>query len=334
MPLIRARLAQFLAFAGRSTDAEAELLRIANEDIPESLGTLAARTLVLETALLLDRKDVLRAMYERVLSDVELIAWAGPGVYCGSVARWAGLAAERLGDLTAAEAHLAMAVERNDRAGARRHAEASRNELARVRAAREGEGKATRSSPPSAAPSAELAREAEIWRSEFEGRRSHVPDARGLHYLAKLLAQPHVEHHVLDLAGLAGAEGLRDQDGAEVLDARAKTELRERVRDLRETVDEAEADADLGRATRARAELEAIEDELARSLGLGGRSRRSPNASSRARVAVTLAIKRAIKAIEAVDAPMAQHLDRSIVTGTRCSYRPEIRAEVRWRVRM
>jgi hypothetical protein len=131
--------------------------------------------------------------------------------------------------------------------------------------------------------------------------------------------------HVLDLAGAA----LDDRGGEPLLDERARTAYRERALGLRDQLDEAERFGDAGRAARAREELDQVAAELARATGLGGRIRTSGTAE-RARASVTLAIRRAIKALEPVHPALAAHLAAAITTGAFCIYRPEPRARVTW----
>ena len=74
-------------------------------------------------------------------------------------------------------------------------------------------------------------------------------------------------------------------------------------------------------AARARAEREQIEDELTRSLGLGGRDRAGGTAE-RARVAVAKSVRRALDAIGRVEPDAAAHLERALRTGFVCAYDP------------
>ena len=85
--------------------------------------------------------------------------------------------------------------------------------------------------------------------------------------LAVLLSQPGREVHCLELAGA----GALETDTGEVIDARARREYEARIRDLQDDIDEADADHDLARAERARAELDALVDHLTERA----RSRRS-----------------------------------------------------------
>ena len=79
---------------------------------------------------------------------------------------------------------------------------------------------------------------------------------------------------------------------------------------------------DPARAARARAEREALADELARGVGLGGRERVAGAAAERARVNVQRRLKDALDRIAAADPALGKHLARSIKTGTFCSYEP------------
>jgi TolB-like protein/tetratricopeptide (TPR) repeat protein len=162
-------------------------------------------------------------------------------------------------------------------------------------------------------------REEGRWTLAFEGSAVQLSETKGLQDLATLLAQPQQEIHCLELAGRT-TEPTGD---APMLDERARREIGRRVRELQETIDEAEADHDPGRAESAREELERIVDLLSGSLGLGGKSRRLGSAAERARSAVTWRIRNAIRKIASVHPPLGRHLDNSIRTGIYCTYVPE-----------
>jgi hypothetical protein len=61
---------------------------------------------------------------------------------------------------------------------------------------------------------------------------------------------------------------------------------------------------------------------LSAATGLGGRPRRFGAESERARLNVTRAIRSALAKIRDRAPAAAAHLDRSVRTGTRCSYSP------------
>ena len=188
--------------------------------------------------------------------------------------------------------------------------------------------------------------EADYWSLTFEGQAVRVRDLKGMRYLARLLAHPGREFHVLDLVAAerdtdAKTEIVqRDQaiglshtgfgDAGEILDARAKEAYRRRLAEIEEDIDEARALGDLERAAQADAERAFLVRELSHAIGLGGRDRRAASASERARVAVTRAIRYAMARVRAHHPGLGEHLDVAIRTGTYCVYRPDRRARANW----
>ncbi len=100
----------------------------------------------------------------------------------------------------------------------------------------------------------------------YDGLTVHLAATKGMDDLAVLLAQPGHEIHCVELAGAAAVEA----DTGEVIDARARREYEARIRELHDDIDDADADHDLARAERARAELDALVDHLTGALGLAG----------------------------------------------------------------
>lgn len=99
----------------------------------------------------------------------------------------------------------------------------------------------------------------------FDGAESRLKHSRGLAYLAELLRHPDRELHTLDLAarhrGDAGDETdghAPGDDAGAMLDPSAKAAYRERLEEMRAEVEEATALNDLGRAERAREEIELL----------------------------------------------------------------------------
>ena len=161
-----------------------------------------------------------------------------------------------------------------------------------------------------------------MWRVAFGTAAVRVKDGKGMRYLAALAAQPRTAVHVLDLV----APALRhagQSDGGELLDAKARGAYRERARELRSELDRAQQWNDSARADALSAELQQLNQELARGLGLGGRSRKFSSNAERARINVQRRIRDAIGRIRAGDASLGRHLERSVRTGMLCSYDPE-----------
>jgi tetratricopeptide (TPR) repeat protein len=187
-------------------------------------------------------------------------------------------------------------------------------------------------------------REGDYWSVSFEGHTVHVRDLKGMRYLARLLADPGREHHVLDLvaaetgsgaqAASSHAAGLPRSalgDAGEGLDAQAKDAYRRRLAEIDDDLEQARAIGDAERAAQADTERDFLVRELARAFGLGGRERRAASASERARAAVTRAVRQAMTRIAEHHPQLGEHLSRTIRTGTYCAYVPDPRVPAGWR---
>ena len=187
-------------------------------------------------------------------------------------------------------------------------------------------------------------REGDYWSVSFEGHTIRVRDLKGMRYLARLLADPGREYHVLDLVAAetgsdaqgasSHAAGLQRSalgDAGESLDAQAKDAYRRRLAEIEDDIEQARAIGDAERAAQADAERDFLVQELARAFGLGGRGRRAASASERARAAVTRAVRQAMTRIAEYHPQLGQHLSRTIRTGTYCAYVPDPRAPAGWR---
>jgi hypothetical protein len=163
-------------------------------------------------------------------------------------------------------------------------------------------------------------REGDVWLVRFGRVDARVRDAKGMADLAVLLTRPGTEVHVAELVGSDGALPSPARDA--LIDEAAITSYRTRLRELLVEEDDAEGAGDLARAMRARSEREAIEDQLAADLGLGGASRRAPHWVERARKAVRRRIDASLKRIETEHPAAGRHLRRSVRTGAFCTYDP------------
>lgn len=157
------------------------------------------------------------------------------------------------------------------------------------------------------------------------GRTTRLRSVRGLPMLARLIEHPGQELHVLDLAADPEDESSAADrgDAGEVLDAKAREAYQRRATDLRAEIEEADRFADVGRADRARHELEMLLQQLSSAVGLGGRARRVGSAAERARIVVQRRVREAIKRIAEHEAELGRHLDWAIRTGTFCAYEPK-----------
>lgn len=173
---------------------------------------------------------------------------------------------------------------------------------------------------------AAIERAGDVWGLGFAGRRVHVRHARGLDDLAILLARPGEEVHVLELVGGAAPSTAVDP----ILDAQARESYRQRIADLDAAIAEATAADDVARAEARASEREALVDALRVATGLGGRPRALNDPAERARKAVAARLRDVIARIGTAHPELGRHLERSIATGTFCSYRPD--EPVGWRI--
>ena len=105
----------------------------------------------------------------------------------------------------------------------------------------------------------------DAWSLTFRGLSVQLTHQKGFKDLMRLLQQPGIEVHCLELADRAAETA----EGAPVLDDRARREVQARVRELQQEIDEADAAHDLARGERAREELDRIVELLSGALGLG-----------------------------------------------------------------
>jgi tetratricopeptide (TPR) repeat protein len=183
-------------------------------------------------------------------------------------------------------------------------------------------------------------REGDYWSVAFEGSTVRLRDLKGLRYLARLLAAPGQEFHVLVLVASETGEPaalpkasmsvLSGMDAGFLLDAQAKESYRRRLMEIEEDIEDAEVMGNSERAYQAQAERDFLVRELARAVGLGGRDRRAASASERARAGVTRAIRHAMAKVQEHHPTLGEHMRRAIRTGTYCSYLPDSRMHMAW----
>jgi len=192
-----------------------------------------------------------------------------------------------------------------------------------------------------------FSRQGDYWTISYQRQVALLKATRGLHYLALLLRNPGREFHACELVWkvigkpLVLRKGGRTNDGwgggillsdtGPILDTQAKAAYKHRLDDLSRDLKEAEQFNDYARAERARAEMDALAEQLASALGLGGRNRRSGSEAERARSAVTKRIKNSITRIGEAIPALGSHLAARVKTGHFCSYNPKPEHLVAWR---
>lgn len=325
------QLAWFLAGVGRVSEAR-ERVQAEVAD-PEHFASLNLWELagVGETCVLLGDVELAARVYPRVLQASDRIFWnMAPGMLVGPFARVLGDLAALLGRDADARRHYDAVIAFWERLGVPALAERSRSKRAQLAAAKEpalvsesaasGGGARSGGLPgDKAASGLELRREGELWTlTSAAGSCVRLKHSKGVSYLQCLLEQPGTEIHVLALAGIDQRTG----DAGPVLDARAKAAYRQRLAALREELSEAESFSDRPRAERAQAELDALSEQLASAVGLGGRDRRAASDVERTRINVQRRLRDVIERISAADPELGRYLAAAVKTGTTCVYTP------------
>lgn len=184
----------------------------------------------------------------------------------------------------------------------------------------------------------------EIRSVSFSGTTVFLRDLKGFRYLARLLAEPEREFHVLDLVaveqgtlptGPPAAVGPPELDeaartGIPVLDEQARTAYRRRLTEIEADIEDAARCNDLGRLELAERDRDFLIAELSRAVGLGGRFRSVGSDVERARTAVTRALRYSADRLAAEIPDLGAHLSASLRTGTYCSYRPDPMVPTVW----
>ncbi|MGE0827664.1 MAG: response regulator [Candidatus Binatia bacterium] len=187
----------------------------------------------------------------------------------------------------------------------------------------------------------------EFWTIGYQGTHFHLKDTKGVRYLSYLLAHPHKDVHVLDFIALDGVssagasseveDSLVDNsrgfsDAPPVLDLQARAAYKRRLAELQAALAQAEAFHDLAQVDRLQYELGFLEQELRSAIGLSGRNRKMTSYSDQVRVNVTKVMKAVIRKIQVLHPVLGQHLNATVKTGLFCSYSPDPRAVVLWKL--
>lgn len=184
-------------------------------------------------------------------------------------------------------------------------------------------------------------RSGDIRTLRFAETEVQLKDLKGMRYIERLLSDPGREFHALDLVdvergALPTASAHTDEPeklgepGMEVFDTTAREAYRRRLQEIEEDIEEATQNNDFERARLAREDREFLVRELARGVGLGGRSRKVGEGSERARTAATRSVRYAVDRVAAHHPLLGEHLRCSIRTGTYFSYEPDPLSPLRW----
>lgn len=309
--------AWILAATGRTDEARQQLRDAMT--IQQGVPTLLIAT---EACVLLDDREAAGLIEEqlRARSLGLPFFWGGVGAYAfGPTPRALGELARLLGRPVEARRCFEDAIALCRRIGAEPFLALSLASLERLDAEAAAPACGAPPPPPPLPPrTITLRREGDVWAiGGGAGPTFRLRHSKGLGYLKELLIHPGQDLHVLALVGLDHAG-----DAGPVLDARAKTAYKQRLEDLQDEIAEADGFGDGPRASRARAEIEALGGQLAGAMGLGGRDRRAASHVERARINVQRRLKDALASIDQADAELGRYLSATVKTGTYCTFVP------------
>lgn len=174
----------------------------------------------------------------------------------------------------------------------------------------------------------------DFWTLEFAGERGLIRDAKGLHYLRRLLERPGTEVVATELvAGVSARADAPAQRGIPGgADRQALSDYRTRLRALADEIADAERRGDLGEVGRLCAESEELQDEVEASVGLRG-PRTTGDALDRSRVAVKKAIDYVVARLRDPLPALAHHVETQVKTGAFCVYRIDPAHPIAWKTR-
>jgi hypothetical protein len=181
--------------------------------------------------------------------------------------------------------------------------------------------------------------EGQFWTVAYSGQIVRLKDSKGAQYLAQLLRNPGRELLALDLiqgsgCGAQGADENRKPGAGDLglpsLDAQAKSEYRQRLRELRAELAEAQELNDIGRVGKMKEEIDFLARQLNAAVDLYGKDRKAGAAAERARLMVTKRVKSVLKLLDTLHPPLAHHLRACVKTGYYCAYTPAPGAPVTW----
>lgn len=160
----------------------------------------------------------------------------------------------------------------------------------------------------------------EIWFEE--GEPIYIKGSKGLEYIHVLLQSPGTTFSPVELRdAIAGHGRMPASNLGPLADAQAVQRYKRRLAELRADLELADEHNDIGRKDRILYEIDALQQELGRSVGLGGRLRQNSD-SERARKSVSNAIYRALQQLRARHPALTRHLSAALKIGNGLGYLP------------
>lgn len=196
------------------------------------------------------------------------------------------------------------------------------------------------------APAYAFYKRGEMWTIAYGSKEFHLKDCKGLRYIHTMLRHPHRDFKPIELE--VASEGTPvaapiGPDEREMLngttdggndqpqiDEQTRRDVEAAISSLRTEKLAAEQRRDHVAAGGYEDQIEELEQYLAGSTALGGRTRTFVDEPERARQRVRKCIKRAFDKIADQSSDLAEYLGEHIETGYNCVYRVTPRNEIPW----
>jgi len=164
----------------------------------------------------------------------------------------------------------------------------------------------------------------EFWRLTFDGQTVYLKDSVGLAYIARLLNEPSRDIPAVSLfASRAGIDPrIASGSSGKLLEEADRKKYQNLYREYTEELEQARRNNDLGRIEKLQTQMDGLASEIARAIGLGGRSREKTDADKVSK-SVSMAVSRDIERVAGEHATLGRHLNAAINYGYTFRYAPE-----------
>ncbi len=333
------------------------------EDIPKDSNWLLAMAILAELCSLFGEKYSAKIIYEKALPYEDNIIVFGNTALCyGSMALYLGLLASTL-YLEKTDEHFKKALKVHNQLGARvllahtqkayadhlcmtstnppklardlyQQSRITARDLGLVQLNKKlnpNHNQSVQASTDNEQVQGQMIKTGDFWIISLDNRKTTIKDTKGAKYLAEILRNLGKDIHVLKIIETCDQKQLDNETEIDLLDPKARTQYKNRICHLDKEIQEAQSNNDLGRLENAKNEKIFIQEELTRSLTLGGRSRKFTNTVERARLNVSRAVRAVIRNIQIMDPALGHHLETHIRTGRYCRYIRDPKHPIKWR---
>ena len=145
----------------------------------------------------------------------------------------------------------------------------------------------------------------------YQGIQTTLKKTKGSVYIAALIREPERSFDPFQLEATAGLVE-QPQASETTLDHSGLQKIHQRLEDLRDEIQEAQDHHDEATLKRLESEWTDTQDALKKELGLSGRSRRIPDAWTKAKARVLRAINRCLEEVQTAHPGLFEHLRQSI----------------------